>query len=413
MNNITISQMMERSLALKAKGQRFTHMGIGPMSPVCIEAALESAMERDYPVMLIASRNQVDSDSFGHGYVCGWNQQRFIADTMAIARRIDFDGLCYFCRDHGGPWQRDEERSQKLSVDEAMRLSIQSYIDDMRAGFHLLHIDPTKDPHISGTVPLSLVLARTVELIKTLEKIRAEENLPNMAYEVGAEETNGGLTGEDAFKQFITDLWRRLHTKGLPKPDFIVGQTGTLTRLTENVGQINFESAARLSAIAEGMKVGIKQHNSDYLSDSLLLYLPYLGVTAANIAPEFGVVETRAYLELAKIERVACGKEASCLQEAITREAVCCGRWRKWMVTKEEQQIEDVLKDKTLSELITDISGHYTFEHSDVKEQLAVMTKNLKTKNIDTHQYVVKKVRDSIERYAFMFGLYGLTSKLV
>lgn len=42
-------------------------------------------------------------------------------------------------------------------------------------------------------------------------------------------------------------------------------------------GHFNFASAKRLSAIAADLGVGIKQHNSDYLRDALLLDHPYLG----------------------------------------------------------------------------------------------------------------------------------------
>lgn len=415
MNAITITEMMDRAARLKAQGERFTLMGIGPMSQVCIEGTMEAAKERDFPLMLIASRNQVDSDSFGHGYVCGWDQQRFVADTMAVAQRIGFDGLAYFCRDHGGPWQRDEERRAKLETEKAMELGVRSYVDDMRAGFHLLHVDPTKDPHIQGTVPLDLVLDRTVWLIQELEARRLAEGLAPVAYEVGTEETNGGLTSEEAFQSFITELLHRLTEKGLPAPVFIVGQTGTLTRLTENVGHFNFASAKRLSAIAADLGVGIKQHNSDYLRDALLLDHPYLGVTAANIAPEFGVVETRAYLELAELEQIEFGDGASRLRQVMTREAVLCERWRKWMFTPEEQNmdVETAIADEKMAALITDICGHYTFEAPAVKEQLQTMEENLRKRYVDSHAYAVKKVRDAIERYAFLFRLYGLTGKLL
>lgn len=84
-----------------------------------------------------------------------------------------------------------------------------------------------------------------------------------------------------------------MESKGLQPPEFVVGQTGTLTRLTENVGHFNRENARKLSENAEKHGVGIKEHNGDYLSDAVLLeHLP-LGVTAMNVAPEFGVVETR------------------------------------------------------------------------------------------------------------------------
>ena len=215
-NKITITQMMDAARILKADGEKFTMLGIGPMSKPLIKATLELAQEKDFPIMLIASRNQVDSDEFGHGYVRDWDQDRFVADVEAVEKEIGFDGLCYLCRDHGGPWQRDEERAAKLSVAEAMDRCIRSYKHDMQAGFDLLHIDPTKDPEFSmGTVPFELVIDRTVEIIDELEKFRKEKGLPEIGYEAGTEETNGGLTSVDAFGSFIDTLVARLAEKGI------------------------------------------------------------------------------------------------------------------------------------------------------------------------------------------------------
>ena len=39
----------------------------------------------------------------------------------------------------------------------------------------------------------------------------------------------------------------------------------------------------------------MKEHNTDYLSTDSLKWQPRLGIHAANIAPEFGVAETKAY----------------------------------------------------------------------------------------------------------------------
>ena len=38
-----------------------------------------------------------------------------------------------------------------------------------------------------------------------------------------------------------------------------------------------------------------KEHNTDYLSDEALQWHPRFGIHAANVAPEFGVAETKAY----------------------------------------------------------------------------------------------------------------------
>ena len=44
--------------------------------------------------------------------------------------------------------------------------------------------------------------------------------------------------------------------------------------------------------------VFLKEHNADYLSNEALSWHPRLGIHAANIAPEFGVTETRALLNI-------------------------------------------------------------------------------------------------------------------
>ncbi len=415
-NKITITEMMNAAKVLRDNGEKFTMLGIGPMSKPLIKATLELAQEKDFPIMLIASRNQVDSDEFGHGYVRGWDQDRFVADVVEVEKEIGFEGLCYLCRDHGGPWQRDEERSAKLPVDEAMERCIRSYKHDIESGFDLLHIDPTKDPEYSmGTVPFDIVIGRTVEIIDELEKFRKEKGLPEVGYEAGTEETNGGLTSVDAFSSFIDTLVARLAEKGIKAPEFVVGQTGTLTRLTENVGDFNRENAALLSANAAKHGVGVKEHNGDYLSDKILLEHPVLGITAMNVAPEFGTVETRAYLELAKTEErtVAAEKRSNVVAE-MARDAVKSERWRKWMVgDMATASVEDVLKDETLTAQITDICGHYTYETPVVKAEIEKMLANLKEVGIDGEGYVNYMLKNSIDRYAYAFGMHGLTSKLL
>lgn len=415
-NKITITEMMTAVRKLKNEGEKFTMLGIGPMSRPLIKATLELAKEKDFPIMLIASRNQVDSDEFGHGYVRDWDQDRFVSDVIEVQKEIGFDGLCYLCRDHGGPWQRDEERKAKLPVEEAMARCIRSYKHDIEAGFDLLHIDPTKDPEFSmGTVPFELVIDRTVEIIEELEKFRKEKGLQEIGYEAGTEETNGGLTSVDAFSDFIDTLVARLEEKGIKTPEFVVGQTGTLTRLTENVGNFNRENAALLSQNSAKHGVGVKEHNGDYLCDKILLEHPVLDITAMNVAPEFGTVETRAYLELCKVEdECVAAEKHSHLAEEMSLYAVKSERWRKWMVGDiAKATVEEVLKDAPLTAQITDICGHYTYEIPTVKEKINQMLTNLKEVGIDGEGYVNYMLKNSIDRYAYCFGMHGLTSKLI
>ena len=159
MSKLSIKNVVNGLLELQKTGESATLLGIGPMSKNCVQATLELSKEDDYPVMFIASRNQVDLDELGGGYVNGWNQFTFAQAVKEVADEIGYDNMYYLCRDHGGPWQRDKERNDHLPTEEAMNLGKQSYIGDIEAGFDLLMIDPTKDPfEIGKVIPLDTVI---------------------------------------------------------------------------------------------------------------------------------------------------------------------------------------------------------------------------------------------------------------
>jgi len=417
MKKMTLNEVVQKMLAFEGKN-RASMLGIGPMSRTLIKASMLLAKEKDFPLMFIASRNQVDADEFGGGYVCNWNQERFAADIRSVAVETGYDGLYYLCRDHGGPWQRDKERNSHLPEAEAMALGKKSYLIDLIYGFDLLHIDPTKDPYVVGKViDMDVNIRRTVELIEYVEKERAARGLPDISYEVGTEETNGGLTSSENYEVFIQRLTAALDEKNLPHPAFIVGNTGTLTRLTENVGHVDSTACKNLSSIARRYKVGLKEHNGDYLDDAILLEHPALGVTAMNVAPEFGTVETQAYLKLIEVEERLNGQglvpTVSKLGEVLREEAVKSGRWKKWMVDgKDQLQAEEIFRDAELTRLITEISGHYTFNNERVKKEIQVLYDNLAQSGIDGEAYVIYKLQNSLDHYVECFNLCGLTTRL-
>lgn len=341
MKKLPIKTVVQRLLDLQEEGKSATLLGIGPMSPNLLQASFELAKDDDFPLMFIASRNQVDADELGGGYVNGWNQETFTKDIKKIADKVGFDGLYYLCRDHGGPWQRDKERNDHLPVDEAMELGKKSYLADIEAGFDLLMIDPTKDPfEIGKIIPLDVVLERTVELIEYCENERKRLNLPDIGYEVGTEETNGGLTSIETYETFITRLKVELDKRGLPMPTFIVGQTGTLTRKTEQVGTFNFRNAYDLAQMAKKYGVGLKEHNGDYLDDVTLLEHIPSQIIATNVAPQYGTEETRAYLKLAevecKLEKEGLVDKTSNIRHVLLVNAIECGRWRKWVIGEQK-----------------------------------------------------------------------------
>lgn len=418
MGKLSVMQTVEAMIKLTAEGRPSTLIGIGPMSPNLLQATFELARDCDFPPMFIASRNQVDLDELGGGYVNGWDQFRFAADIKAAAEAVGYEGDYYLCRDHGGPWQRDGERNAHLPEDEAMELARTSYKADLEAGFDLLMIDPTKDPYqIGKVIPLDTVLTRTVDLIQYCEDERRALGLAPIGYEVGTEETNGGLTSTEKYQEFIERLKVELGARDLPMPTFIVGQTGTLTRLTEQVGHYDFDNAVSLAQMAAAYGVGLKEHNCDYLDDITMLIHAPAGVTASNVAPQFGTEETRALLRLAELEAKLAEKglveEPSHLRDVLLERAILTERWRKWMVGDDTKlTVEQIFADPEKALVILDIAGHYTFNEEPVKAEVAKNAANLAACHIDAQRYAVDCIKRSIRQFVEGYNLEGLGARL-
>lgn len=402
---------------LNSEKEKHTLLGIGPMSENFLRASLESSKEHDYPLMYIASRNQVDAYKFGGGYVFNSDQKLFKEKIESICKEIDYDNVYYLCRDHGGPWQRDKERADKLPEDEAMEIAKESYKEDILNGFDLLHIDPTKDPdEMCKVVDIDIVFRRTVELIEYCEQVRKEYGIEKeIAYEVGTEETSGGLTSTDTYETFIKRIKEYTTEHNLPMPIFIVGQTGTLTRLTKNVGHFNYDNSMELSSIAKKYGVGLKEHNGDYLSeDKLLAHLP-LGITAMNVAPAFGTIETMALLELLNVEDkfTELGKisNPSNLREVLTHASIYSMKWKKWLTDEVDMSNLETLDEATKLQ-ITELCGHYTYSTPEVEQEIEKLYSNLAIINIDGRRYVIDKLKEEMEKHVRCFNLEGLTTKI-
>ena len=72
---------MTSTIAEKIKEYTFygyrTLLGVGPMSQNIVDVTIEIADKYNAPLMLIASRRQVDSQLHGGGYVNNWTTETF------------------------------------------------------------------------------------------------------------------------------------------------------------------------------------------------------------------------------------------------------------------------------------------------------------------------------------------------
>jgi tagatose-1,6-bisphosphate aldolase non-catalytic subunit AgaZ/GatZ len=417
---MTDQYMPLRDLVVKLReaGRKCTLLCVGPVSEVVVKATFQTCEQHACPAIFIASRNQVDLRSLGHGYLMGGIDQHAFAELLGrLQKQVGYEGPVYMCRDHGGPWQRNAELDERYPVARAMEIARESFRADIEAGFNYLHIDPTKCPFPHTQEDLC---DWTTELERFCEETRKALGRCAIDYEVGTEDIRGGLTDKDTFESFLRHLTRRLEEQGLPLPTCVVGQTGTLCRMDRNVGHFDRVQTEELVAIAARYGVGFKEHNGDYLSAASCRIHPDIGVTGVNVAPEFGLVETDGCLTLADLEMKLvregwlAKRRASHFRELLLERTFTDSPWVKWM-TKELGRLprEHLADDQALRLLIARVCGHYVYNDSDVKTARCRLYENVDRFDLaegGAERFVIDRVRDAIEFYLRHFRLMGINA---
>ncbi len=193
-----VGSVIGRRLKTLLQKRRCTLLGAGPMSLNCVDATIELSNDYDVPIMMIASRRQIDSREFGGGYVNNWCTQDF-ADYVTSK---DKKGRIYLARDHGGPWQNNKETEQNLSLKQAMDSAKASYKADITAGFQILHIDPSVDIH--GQPDVDEILERVFDLYDYCWS-EAQRARKEIIFEVGTEEQSGSTNSMEELHYILNE----------------------------------------------------------------------------------------------------------------------------------------------------------------------------------------------------------------
>lgn len=373
----------------KLISRRITLLGAGPMSKFSVDAIIELSNFYDLPIAMIPSRRQIECKELGGGYVENWSTEEF----AKYVRLNDKGGNVLLSRDHCGPWQLEQlnkDGSHKSLKDEMdlVKISIEA---DVRSGFDLIHLDPSLG--FKHGLNKDEVREIVYELMSFCESIKTSEIL----YEIGTEEQVYS-SAEDVESELNTIL-RDLEIKKLPTPIFYVQQTGTKVIERRNVG--NFDNPLdskgylpasfnlpRVTRLCELNGVWLKEHNADYMSNEALQWHPRFGIHAANVAPEFGYVETQTIIDLANLT------SSEDLVKVMVEKVNSFGKWKKWMLEdSDSSQFEKML-----------IAGHYHFSENWHIEWRSELRRRLKKIDIDLDQYVYFEVKKSINRYLECFG---------
>ena len=234
---------------------------IGPMSKNIVDAINEFCNDTNNKIGLIPSRRQVEFDG---GYVNNWTTKEFSKYSKNL----------FLKRDHSGPGQgyKDDNGYESLKHDC-------DYLN-------MIHIDPWKKypKYEEG-------LKWTIDMIKF-----CWESNSTIEFEIGTEEAIRRFEPEE-LNRLVKDLKNNLHPNTFSQIKYLVIQSGTSLKGNSNTGKYNKKRLLDMISIAKSYSLLSKEHNGDYLPVELVKEKFELGLDAINIAPEFGQIETKTYLD--------------------------------------------------------------------------------------------------------------------
>jgi D-tagatose-1,6-bisphosphate aldolase subunit GatZ/KbaZ len=300
-------------------------LGFGPMSREVITAICNYTHDTKRPLMIIASRNQVDAET---GYVMTTPELRALLNTLPT-------DYVWMCRDHCGPYFLDSEKG--LSLKDAVEATKKTIAYDIEQGFNLIHIDTSRVDDTYG-------------IAEELFKFCIDLN-PDIRFEFGTEENVGVAAGAIKYKNDVA------FAKDIPNLEFVVAQTGSLCHEDHQAGTFEIDTVRDLVRVANENSVKLKEHNADYLTAEQIQLRKAAGVHAMNIAPQLGVVQTKLLKQMA----LARGGEAQWTD--FSKVVLASGRWKKW--TDSDQDEQKVI-----------VAGHYCFNSPEYQAILAQISQH-------------------------------------
>ena len=380
--------MIPKNFSKCSQKKRVTFLGIGPMSKNCVDSTIDLSNKYNIPLMLIASRRQIDCDDFGGGYVNNWTTETFARYVSKKNKKKQI----FLCRDHGGPWQSNFEKEKKMTEKEAMNSAKKSFSRDIDSGFKILHIDTSLSLN-DVEKSKNKCLLRLFELYDFCFNY-AKKKKKKIYFEIGTEDQSGSTNTLDELDFTLFSIHKFCKKNKFPPPTFVVVQTGTKVMETRNVGSFDLPlrvydeispeiQVPKMIEICNKHNVFMKEHNTDYLSDIALSWHPRLGIHAANVAPEFGVAETKAFLQIMEDNNLT-SQSDKFLELAYNSK-----KWKKWMLPNTAASD----RDRSI------IAGHYIFSTPECLELKKDVSQHLKKKKIDLDTYLCDKVKKSIFRY--------------
>jgi hypothetical protein len=319
-------------------------LGFGPMSRDITEILARYTKEQAYPLMIIASRNQVDYNS---GYVCTSKE------LVDLVEEFNNPNLL-ICRDHCGPYFGDKDIG--LTIEECIAMCKETIKNDISSGFDLIHVD------------VSRIKTNQLEYGKHLIEYAISLN-PDIMIEFGSE-NNTGIDVSSSIGRIEGQLEFLQQYKKNVK--FFVTQTGSLTKCGQE-GTFSIADNTNVAKQIHDAGFLFKEHNADYFNKDDLLDRRKAGVDSLNIAPQLGTIQTAILKEFSPGH----------LWDKFSDVVYSSNKWQRWVSDPTH----------TTKNQAVDVSGHYCFNSNEYKEIV---------NNIDKQEFnnaLTKKITSLLNDY--------------
>jgi hypothetical protein len=313
------------------------------MSKNIVDTIIDFCNKNNTSIGLIPSRRQVE---FNGGYVNNWKTSEFIDYVRSKTNHI------LLVRDHSGPGQGQFEDDGYESLTEDCKF------------FDIIHIDPWKK-----YPSFNLGLKETIRMIEHCYELN-----PNLQYEIGTEEAIRRFEPYE-LEELVIQLKDKLDPNIFDKIKYLVIQSGTSLKQTTQTGEYDKDRLIDMVRVSRKYGLISKEHNGDYLPIDLINEKFNYGLDSINIAPEFGVIETKVVLD-----EIIKNSQNDLFEKFYT---IChdSNKWVKWV--DKNFKPENNKKDLIL------ISGHYV-----ISNKSFISLKKQLDKNIDFK--IKNKINDKL-----------------
>ena len=322
-------------------------IGIGPMSSEAIEAVYKYSSINNKELMLIASKNQIDHNG---GYVNDWNTKQYSNFLKGMQKKY-VNAKVKICRDHCGPGFNG-----KYNLNDVYK-TIDS---DIENNFDLIHIDFSK-----AKKNYKQILKLSKEAILYIKKVK-----PKIEIEIGTDENFAQKLSSINIKEFLEEMDFFLD---FMDPEYFVVPTGSLVMEDKQFGFFNHKFIKSVHQRIKSRPILLKEHNADYLSaEGINLRKEF--ISALNIAPQFGVFQTKFILD----ECIKFGVDTTNFLNRCYESK----KWEKWLLKSDSN---DIYKCSILA-------GHYNFQDKTYKiiiDNLNKIHGDFNKKIIDAHYEII------------------------